>query len=111
MRIRLKRATVLVLGLALLGAATHANDETEADAATGDRDDHYASEEGLRVPHLLGWGVRVGVAVGASVVGVPVGVEVGVSVVGVPVKLVGLGEGPDDLAPFEAEEFVDALLA
>ena len=30
---------------------------------------------------------------------------------GVPVKLVGLGEGADDLAPFEAEEFVDALLA
>lgn len=30
---------------------------------------------------------------------------------GVPVKLVGLGEGPDDLAPFEPEEFVDALLA
>ncbi|WP_417235181.1 signal recognition particle-docking protein FtsY [Arthrobacter sp.] len=29
---------------------------------------------------------------------------------GVPVKLVGLGEGPDDLAPFEAEDFVDALL-
>ena len=29
---------------------------------------------------------------------------------GVPVKLVGLGEGPDDLAPFEAEGFVDALL-
>lgn len=29
---------------------------------------------------------------------------------GVPVKLVGLGEGPDDLAPFDAEEFVDALL-
>ena len=28
----------------------------------------------------------------------------------VPVKLVGLGEGPDDLAPFEAEAFVDALL-
>ncbi len=30
---------------------------------------------------------------------------------GVPVKLVGLGEGPDDLAPFDAAEFVDALLA
>ena len=30
---------------------------------------------------------------------------------GVPVKLVGLGEGPDALAPLEAEEFVDALLA
>ncbi|MGM7669968.1 signal recognition particle-docking protein FtsY [Microbacterium sp. A93] len=29
---------------------------------------------------------------------------------GVPVKLVGLGEGPDDLAPFNAEGFVDALL-
>ena len=29
---------------------------------------------------------------------------------GVPVKLVGLGEGPDDLAPFDAEAFVDALL-
>lgn len=29
---------------------------------------------------------------------------------GVPVKLIGLGEGPDDLAPFDAEGFVDALL-
>ncbi|WP_427018353.1 signal recognition particle-docking protein FtsY [Pseudarthrobacter sp. P1] len=29
---------------------------------------------------------------------------------GVPVKLVGLGEGADDLAPFDAENFVDALL-
>jgi len=29
---------------------------------------------------------------------------------GVPVKLIGLGEGADDLAPFEAEGFVDALL-
>ena len=30
---------------------------------------------------------------------------------GVPVKLVGLGEGPDDLAPFEPAAFVDAILA
>ena len=30
---------------------------------------------------------------------------------GVPVKLVGLGEGPDDLAPFNAEDFVTGLLA
>ncbi len=30
---------------------------------------------------------------------------------GVPVKLVGLGEGRDDLAPFEPEAFVDAILA
>jgi fused signal recognition particle receptor len=29
---------------------------------------------------------------------------------GVPVKLVGLGEGPDDLAPFVPEDFVNALL-
>lgn len=30
---------------------------------------------------------------------------------GVPVKLVGLGEGPDDLAPFDPAEFVDALIS
>ncbi|WP_037303550.1 signal recognition particle-docking protein FtsY [Amycolatopsis orientalis] len=30
---------------------------------------------------------------------------------GVPVKLVGLGEGPDDLAPFEPGAFVEALLS
>jgi fused signal recognition particle receptor len=29
---------------------------------------------------------------------------------GIPVKLIGLGEGPDDLAPFEPKAFVDALL-
>lgn len=29
---------------------------------------------------------------------------------GVPVKLIGLGEGADDLAPFDAAGFVDALL-
>ncbi|MGW1227140.1 signal recognition particle-docking protein FtsY [Streptomyces sp. NPDC001515] len=29
---------------------------------------------------------------------------------GVPVKLIGLGEGPDDLAPFEPAAFVDALI-
>jgi fused signal recognition particle receptor len=29
---------------------------------------------------------------------------------GVPVKLVGLGEGPDDLAPFDPEVFVDAIV-
>ncbi len=30
---------------------------------------------------------------------------------GVPVKLIGLGEGPDDLAIFDAAEFVDGILA
>jgi fused signal recognition particle receptor len=29
---------------------------------------------------------------------------------GVPVKLVGLGEGPDDLAPFDPASFVDGIL-
>ncbi|MGB8652656.1 MAG: signal recognition particle-docking protein FtsY [Mycobacteriales bacterium] len=29
---------------------------------------------------------------------------------GIPVKLIGLGEGADDLAPFEPEAFADALL-
>ena len=29
---------------------------------------------------------------------------------GVPVKLVGLGEGADDLAPFDPAAFVDALV-
>ena len=30
---------------------------------------------------------------------------------GVPVKLVGLGEGIDDLVPFDEAAFVDALLS
>ena len=30
---------------------------------------------------------------------------------GIPVKLIGLGEGPDDLAPFDPGQFVDVLLA
>ena len=29
---------------------------------------------------------------------------------GVPVKLIGLGEGVDDLAPFDPEQFVAGLL-
>jgi fused signal recognition particle receptor len=32
------------------------------------------------------------------------------SELGIPIKLVGLGEGPEDLVTFDAEEFVDALL-
>ena len=39
--------------------------------------------------------------------GIVVAIE---EVLGVPVKLIGLGEGPDDLAPFDPEAFVDALL-
>lgn len=29
---------------------------------------------------------------------------------GVPVKLIGLGEGADDLAPFDADNFVTGLM-
>ncbi len=32
------------------------------------------------------------------------------SELGIPIKLVGLGEGPEDLVTFDAQEFVDALL-
>jgi len=31
-------------------------------------------------------------------------------VLGLPVKLVGVGEGPEDLLAFEPDAFVDALL-
>ncbi len=44
---------------------------------------------------------------GTAKCGIVVAVQRGL---GVPVKLVGLGEGPDDLAPFEPGAFVDALL-
>ena len=30
---------------------------------------------------------------------------------GVPVKLIGLGEGADDLAPFDADDFVTGLMS
>ena len=30
---------------------------------------------------------------------------------GIPVKLVGLGEGVEDLVPFDADEFVEALFS
>ena len=52
-----------------------------------------------------GGGLSVGVCLIAGGIVVAVQRELGV-----PVKLVGLGEGPDDLAPFDAEAFVDALL-
>jgi fused signal recognition particle receptor len=32
------------------------------------------------------------------------------SELGIPIKLVGLGEGPEDLVAFDAREFIDALL-
>ena len=32
-------------------------------------------------------------------------------IIGIPVKLVGLGEGAEDLVSFDAHEFVEALFA
>jgi len=29
---------------------------------------------------------------------------------GIPIRYIGVGEGVDDLQPFDAEQFVDALL-
>ena len=37
-------------------------------------------------------------------------IDLGVQNSDLPVKLVGLGEGPDDLAPFVPEAFVDAIV-
>jgi len=31
------------------------------------------------------------------------------SQLGIPIKFIGVGEGVDDLQPFDAEEFVEAL--
>ena len=44
-----------------------------------------------------------GTARGGAVVGV-------VDALGVPVKFLGVGEGIEDLQPFDPEKFVDALL-
>jgi fused signal recognition particle receptor len=39
------------------------------------------------------------------------GIAVAVAVeLGVPIRFIGIGEGVDDLRPFQADEFVDALL-
>jgi fused signal recognition particle receptor len=39
------------------------------------------------------------------------GIVIGVQrALGIPVKLVGLGEGVDDLAPFDPAQFVEAIL-
>jgi fused signal recognition particle receptor len=44
---------------------------------------------------------------GTAKVGIVVSVQ---RELGIPVKLVGLGEGPDDLAPFEPEAFAEGLV-
>ncbi|MCO7241046.1 signal recognition particle-docking protein FtsY [Aeromicrobium sp. CnD17-E] len=75
--------------------------------------DATTGQNGLRQAQVFGEVVEVtGVVLtkldGTAKGGIVVAVQ---RELGVPVKFVGLGEGADDLAPFDAEEFVDALLA
>jgi fused signal recognition particle receptor len=74
--------------------------------------DATTGQNGLRQAEVFGEAVNVSGIVltkmdGTAKGGIVVSVQ---RKLGVPVKLVGLGEGPDDLAPFDAEAFVDALI-
>jgi fused signal recognition particle receptor len=75
--------------------------------------DATTGQNGLRQAEVFGEVVNVtGIVLtkldGTAKGGIVVAVQ---RKLGVPVKLVGLGEGPDDLAPFDPEAFVDALIA
>jgi fused signal recognition particle receptor len=74
--------------------------------------DATTGQNGLRQARVFGEAVNVtGIVLtkldGTAKGGIVVAVQ---RELGVPVKLVGLGEGPDDLAPFEPATFVDAIL-
>jgi len=74
--------------------------------------DATTGQNGLRQARVFGEAVNVtGIVLtkldGTAKGGIVIAVQ---RELGVPVKLVGLGEGPDDLAPFEPEAFVDAIL-
>jgi fused signal recognition particle receptor len=74
--------------------------------------DATTGQNGLRQARVFGEAVDVtGIVLtkldGTAKGGIVIAVQ---RELGVPVKLVGLGEGPDDLAPFEPEAFVDAIL-
>jgi fused signal recognition particle receptor len=74
--------------------------------------DATTGQNGLRQAEVFGEVVEVtGIVLtkldGTAKGGIVVAVQ---RKLGVPVKLVGLGEGPDDLAPFDPEAFVDALV-
>ena len=75
--------------------------------------DATTGQNGLRKAEVFGEVVNVtGIVLtkldGTAKGGIVVAVQ---RKLGVPVKLVGLGEGPDDLAPFDPEAFVDALIS
>ncbi|YAL84691.1 signal recognition particle-docking protein FtsY [Dermacoccaceae bacterium W4C1] len=74
--------------------------------------DATTGQNGLRQAEVFGQAVDVSGVVltkldGTAKGGIVVAVQ---RQLGVPVKLVGLGEGPDDLAPFDPAAFVDAVL-
>jgi fused signal recognition particle receptor len=74
--------------------------------------DATTGQNGLRQARVFGEAVDVtGIVLtkldGTAKGGIVIAVQ---RELGVPVKLVGLGEGPDDLAPFEPAAFVDAIL-
>ena len=74
--------------------------------------DATTGQNGMRQAEVFGEAVNVtGIVLtkldGTAKGGIVVSVQ---RKLGVPVKLVGLGEGPDDLAPFDPEAFVDALI-
>jgi fused signal recognition particle receptor len=75
--------------------------------------DATTGQNGLRQAEVFGEVVNVtGIVLtkldGTAKGGIVVAVQ---RKLGVPVKLVGLGEGPDDMAPFDPEAFVDALIS
>jgi fused signal recognition particle receptor len=75
--------------------------------------DATTGQNGLRQAEVFGEVVNVtGIVLtkldGTAKGGIVVAVQ---RKLGVPVKLVGLGEGPDDLALFDPEAFVDALIS
>ena len=74
--------------------------------------DATTGQNGMRQAEVFGQAVDVtGVVLtkldGTAKGGIVVNVQ---RELGVPVKLVGLGEGPDDLAPFDPEAYVNAVL-
>jgi len=74
--------------------------------------DATTGQNGLRQAEVFSQAVQVtGIVLtkldGTAKGGIVVAVQ---RVLGVPVKLVGLGEGPDDLAPFDPRAFVDAIV-
>ena len=74
--------------------------------------DATTGQNGMRQAEVFGQAVDVtGVVLtkldGTAKGGIVVNVQ---RALGVPVKLVGLGEGPDDLAPLDPEAYVNAVL-